>query len=176
METGKLVGDFDYTLEGWIKELERYNYAQLCTKPSPTSWSLGQLYRHLIEDTYFFLEQATSAGSTDEDSFEEASPTAKAIFHNNGFSDEQIEGAPSNALIPQPDSTQQLMNDLLNLKEAARIVGLLISESSHQGKSKHPGLGYFSAQEWLRFADMHFRHHLRQKKRIDYFLKMDRNQ
>jgi hypothetical protein len=45
-----------------------------------------------------------------------------------------------------------------------------ITESPFGGKTKHPGLGYFSAHEWLQFADMHFRHHLRQKKRIDDFL------
>lgn len=159
----------------WIKELETYSFIQLCTKPSPTSWSLGQLYLHLIEDTYFYLEQATIAASSEEHIFGEASPTAKAMFFNNGFPDEQIEGAPSNALIPQPDSKQQVMNDLLNLKDAVRNVELLISESSIKGKSKHPGLGYFSAQEWFQFADMHFRHHLRQKKQIDYFLKISGN-
>jgi hypothetical protein len=35
------------------------------------------------------------------------------------------------------------------------------------GKTRHPGLLYFSALEWLRFAEMHMRHHFRQKKRID---------
>jgi hypothetical protein len=50
-------------------------------------------------------------------------------------------------------------------------VATLISESQFNGKTKHPGLGYFSAKEWLQFANMHFRHHLRQKKRIDVFLK-----
>lgn len=165
------MNDLNQTLLFWLKELENYSFDQLCTKPSPTAWSLGQLYRHLIEDTYFYLEQATIAASTEEHHFEEASPTAKTMFLNNGFPDEQIEGATSNALIPQPDSKPQLMNDLQNLKDAARNVGLLISESAHQGKSKHPGLGYFSAPEWLQFADMHFRHHLRQKQRIENFLK-----
>jgi len=51
------------------------------------------------------------------------------------------------------------------MKQAA----LLISKSNHKGKTKHPGLNYFSADEWFRFAEMHFRHHERQKKRIDDF-------
>lgn len=157
------------TIIQWRKELENYTLEQLCIKPSPTAWSLGQLYRHLIEDTYFYLEQATIAASTEEHLFEEASTKAKAMFHENSFPDEQIQGAPDNAFILQPKSKQQLMNDLMDLKDAVRNAGLMISESTHQGKSKHPGLGYFSAQEWLQFADMHFRHHLRQKKRIERF-------
>jgi DinB superfamily len=160
------------TIIQWRKELENYRLDQLCAKPSPTAWSLGQLYRHLIEDTYFYLEQATIAASTEEHRFEEASAKAKGMFLENGFPDEQIEGAPDNAFIPQPESKQQLMNDLMDLKDAIRNVGLMISASPIKGKSKHPGLGYFSAQEWIQFADMHFRHHLRQKKRIDAFLRM----
>lgn len=51
-------------------------------------------------------------------------------------------------------------------------VEMLISKSPFKGKTKHPGLDYFSAIEWLQFAEMHLRHHLRQKKRIDHFLKI----
>ena len=125
------------TIIQWRKELENYSLEQLCIKPSPTAWSLGQLYRHLIEDTYFYLEQATIAATTEEHRFEETSPAAKVLFLENGFPDEQIEGAPSNAFIPQPKSKQQLMNDLMDLKDAIRNVGLMISESTHQGKSNH---------------------------------------
>ncbi|HEV9036934.1 MAG TPA: hypothetical protein VGQ51_09945 [Puia sp.] len=35
------------------------------------------------------------------------------------------------------------------------------------GKTRHPGLHYFNSLEWLQFAEMHMRHHFRQKKRID---------
>jgi hypothetical protein len=37
------------------------------------------------------------------------------------------------------------------------------------GKTKHPGSNYFTAKEWLQFAEIHLRHHLKQKKRIDDF-------
>jgi hypothetical protein len=103
---------------------------------------------------------------------EEASPAAQTMFRNNAFPDMVIEGAPSNAYIMQPESKEQLVKDLLNLKEEMNRVGALISQTIALGKTKHPGLGYFSAEEWLQFAGMHFRHHLRQKKRIDAFLKV----
>jgi len=45
-------------------------------------------------------------------------------------------------------------------------------KSSFHGKSKHPGLGFFSASEWFQFAEMHLRHHLKQKERIDRFLQI----
>jgi len=56
---------------------------------------------------------------------------------------------------------------IMEMEQAAE----LISSNQPKGKSKHPGLGYFSAEEWLQFAEMHFRHHLTQKKLIDNYLK-----
>ena len=61
----------------------------------------------------------------------------------------------------------ELMEQMTRLKE--RLVAL-IGEVEHfdiTGKTKHPGLGYFDAREWLGFAEMHMRHHLRQKERIE---------
>jgi hypothetical protein len=46
-----------------------------------------------------------------------------------------------------------------------------IDNAVHFGKTKHPALGYLAAKEWYKLIVIHFRHHLRQKKRIDLFLK-----
>lgn len=165
-----LPGHAEHIINTWINELANYSFVQLCTKP-PGSWSLGQVYMHLVTDTDFYIQQAKACWNSIDHFAEEASPGAKTMFLNDDFPDVIIEGAPSNAYIPQPESKAQLMKDLLNLKEEMNRVGVLISHTTVKGKTKHPGLGYFSAQEWLQFAGMHFRHHLRQKKRIDAFLK-----
>ena len=163
--------DFNRTLEIWIKDLESVNFVQLCTKPSCNSWSLGQVYMHLIEATYYYLEQVKICVSYEAHVLEEMSADAKIMFHNNAFPDEIIEGPPSNAATHQPTSKEKLISDLLKLKEDMNQVTRLISSSSCKGKTKHSGLNYFTAREWLQFAEMHFRHHVKQKERIDAFLK-----
>lgn len=167
-----LIEDFIHTIDIWIKGLEQYDFIQLCAKPAPGSWSPGQVYMHLIEETNYYMEQIKICVSTNDNAFEEASPAAKTMFLNNNFPDEVIEGAPANSSTQQPGNKEQLIGCLLNLKDEINKVGILISKSSFKGKTKHPGLNYFSANEWFRFAEMHFRHHLRQKKRIDDFLKI----
>ncbi len=168
--SGMLIQDFNHTIDIWIKELELYDSIRLCTKPSANSWSLAQVYIHLIDDTNYYIDQIKICVCTNDNINEEASPDAKTMFLNNDFPDEVIEGAPSNAYIQQPDNKEQVMRCLLNLKDEMNNAAILISKSSFQGKTKHPGLNYFNANEWFRFAEMHFRHHLRQKKRIDDFL------
>ena len=165
------IENFNHTIDYWIKELEHYTFIQLCTKPSPTNWSLGQMYRHLIDDANFYVVQIKMCVVNNDHATKEATVHGKMMLRNNDFPNEVIEGSPNNAFIPQPGNKEQLMSDLLSLKVEMNTVAALILESPFNGKTKHPGLGYFSAKEWLQFADMHFRHHLRQKKRIDAFLK-----
>jgi len=168
------MNNFNNTINTWITELQHYDFDELRTKPDPKSWSLGQVYMHLIDETKYYLEQIKICVSTNDNAIEEASPDAKTMFLNNDFPDDVIEGPPTNSCIPQPDNKEQLMSCLLNLKDEMNNVEILISKSPFKGKTKHPGLNYFNAIEWLRFAEMHFRHHLRQKKRIDDSLKINR--
>ncbi|MCW3109652.1 MAG: DinB family protein [Segetibacter sp.] len=169
-----LIEDFNHTIDLWIKGLEQYDFIQLCAKPSPNGWSLGQVYMHLIDETNYYIQQIKICVSNNDNINKEAAPAAKAMFLNNEFPDVVIEGAASNAQTPQPRNKQQLMNGLMNLKDEMQEVEILISTSPFKGKTKHPGLHYFNAEEWLQFAEMHLRHHLRQKKRIDDFLKINR--
>ncbi len=167
-----VIDNFNLTVEIWIKELKPINFIQLCAKPTPASWSLGQVYMHLIDATRYFLGQVTICAASDDHTSEEMSAEAKLMFACNEFPNIIMEGPPSNADTPQPESKEELIRYLLELKEDINHVPLLMSASSHKGKTKHPGLNYFNAHEWFQFAEMHFRHHLRQKKRIDEFLTM----
>jgi len=167
-----LIDDFNHIIDVWITALEQYGFTRLCAKPSPESWSTGQVYMHLVDDTNYYIEQIKICISSNDNAMEDASPVARTMFRNNAFPDEIIEGAPDNAFIPQPESKQQLMRYLRKLKEDMNTIEILISKSPFQGKTKHPGFNYFNANEWLQLAEMHFRHHLRQKKRIDNYLKI----
>ena len=169
-----LIEDFNRTIDIWIKELENYGFIHLLAKPSPNSWSLGQVYMHLIDETNYYIKQIKICVSGNENVIEEASPDAKTMFYNNAFPDIVIEGAPANAYVPEPGNKEQLISCLMNLKDEINNVAILISKSPFKGKTKHPGLNYFNANEWFQFAEMHFRHHLRQKKRIDDLLKINR--
>lgn len=164
---------FDQTITSWIKGLDHYTLAELHSKPSPASWSLGQVYSHLIANTRYYIEEAKIGLRSDDHWHEPALPEGAVMLANNAFPDTIIEGPDTSTDIPQPHSKEELKTALLQIKDEMTNVLMLISNSHHKGKTKHPGLGYFSAHDWLQFADMHFRHHLRQKKRIDKFLIAD---
>jgi hypothetical protein len=89
---------------------------------------------------------------------------------NNAFPDIQMEGPPDNDFTTQPKSKKEIIDALKRQKAEIAIIAGQIETTKFKGKTKHPGLQYFNANEWFQFAEMHLRHHLRQKSRIDEFL------
>lgn len=158
------------TLTVWLDALDQYSWPQLLAKPTPGSWSIGQVYMHLIADTKFYMDQIRACLHSDDHADQSCTAFASAILTNNQFPDEQIVGSPDNAFLPQPVSPEELRSDFIQLIQELKELCIAVNNSPHKGKSLHPGFNYLNAEEWLQLTDMHFRHHLRQKAGIDRFL------
>jgi len=52
---------------------------------------------------------------------------------------------------------------LLRLQRDEQLIG----NASKEIKNKHPRLGYLNAAQWLRFIEIHLKHHYKQLKRIE---------
>jgi len=168
-----LIDSFNQTIDRWIAALDGYSFTQLCAKPSAQGWSVGQLYIHLVQDTTFYLEQLRESLASDCHTQQSASDQALVMLRNNAFPDIIIEGHPDNALIPQPESKDELLRGLEHVKREANDLAQGMAQGTVCGKSLHPGFQYLNANEWLQLAEMHLRHHFRQKERLDQFLKSD---
>ncbi|MBZ4189602.1 DinB family protein [Niabella beijingensis] len=156
---------FNNSIQLWIGYLDAYTLQQLQQRPAPVSWSLGQVYMHLISDTTFYMEQMEAALATDEHVSSEMTPAATAMFTSNAFPDQRLENPFNDINLPQPLSKEQLFRELTAIRE--KVIQLFADADHRGGKTLHPGFQYFSAAEWLQFAAMHLQHHLRQKERID---------
>jgi hypothetical protein len=144
---------------------------ELLAKPNEESWSLGQVYMPLTNKTDYYTEQLESSLNDNQNSSEKMNVTAEDMFSKNEFPDEQIKNDPLiSAKIQQLIDKLHLEREFKELRVRMNAAWDRITVTS-SGKSKHPGLGYFTAQEWVQFADMYLRHHLHQKERIDIFLK-----
>ncbi|TWI88949.1 DinB family protein [Chitinophaga japonensis] len=135
-------------------------------QPQPGSWSMGQVYVHIIGDTAWFADQMEACLLNNINSEQEMHEHAKAIFRNNRFPDGPLEN-PANAGMPQPQSREALLQGLTAIHEKVNRLYARFDFSAATGKTEHPGFRFFNAAEWLQFAEMHMRHHQRQKQRID---------
>jgi hypothetical protein len=162
-----LLNAFNETIQKWIDFLDDYTLEMLRQKSGDNSWSLGQVYTHITDDTAWFVEQMTAAMHTDADSENEMHENARVMLQNNSFPDMMIEGPATGVHIKQPESKDEVRQKLLVIKTEVNKLYASFDPSKAIGKTRHPGLLYFNTLDWLQFAEMHLRHHFRQKERID---------
>ncbi|SEW24831.1 DinB family protein [Chitinophaga arvensicola] len=168
MNTPDTLRQFNDTIDKWITHLDDYTLTMLCQQPHPGTWSLGQVYEHIIADTWYFIgEIKTALQSGNINREQQMHPDANTIFAQQRFPDARLPNPANDPDSPQPASKDQLKQQLLLIKEEINHLGSTADFTHAHGKTRHPGLGFFNAGEWLQFAEMHMRHHLRQKKRID---------
>lgn len=160
------------TIDKWIEMVNMYSLNSLLEKPSDESWSLGQVAMHIETETNFYISQIERCLNSNENSQESMTEAARAMFESNCFPPDKIrrDDTLSNHY-PQPESHEDLYYRMNTLKMHLNHLIAKIEASNSDGKTKHPGFGYFNAKQWLQFAEMHMRHHLRQKDSIEKELK-----
>ena len=162
-----LESQINSTLEQWIELLNGYSLNTLRKKPSDESWSLGQVAMHIDTETNLYIAEIETCLNSGENCTELMTNDAKKMFEHNSFPNIKIRRDDTlSQHYPQPESKDDLHRRMIQLKE--RLNGLIVrtKTSNSKGKTRHPGLGYFNAEQWLQFAEMHMRHHLKQKDRI----------
>lgn len=172
MNNKKTLNNFLKVVELWEKELEKYNLNQLTKKENANNWSMGQLYKHLIDGTInYHLKQVNLCINTSENKSKKKNFKGFMAYNIlNGFPPIKIKVPPSETYSPkQPKTIQELKDGFQKLKQEMNNT-LENLEKDKKGKMEHPGFEYLSASEWYRLIPMHFKHHLRQKERIDKYL------
>ncbi|WP_026897475.1 DinB family protein [Daejeonella oryzae] len=166
------VDKLNETLDIWITALKQYDFDTLVAKPDSENWSLGQVFRHLINETSYYIGQIEYCLTHHENSLEQMEENAGLIFANNEFPNERIKNdSPSSQNVKQPVKKTELLEEMHFLKTQLNQQWKKINENVSSGKTRHPGLGYFNAREWFQFSELHLRHHLRQRKRIEISIK-----
>jgi hypothetical protein len=162
----------------WIDALDSYTTAELTAQPDDGGWSIGQVYNHLIGSARTMQFREIDAclngmGSTDGGK----TLPGRLAFMLGSIPPVRIKVPPSPEYTPEPTS------DIAGLKRELRwmidemraVAGRLekAGDAATRGKRKHMALGMLNATEWYRLVEMHYRHHLRQKRRIDALLSFD---
>jgi len=170
MDLETITRNYNRELDHWIDTCKTYTEQQLLLNPRRDSWSLGQLGMHLIVNTWYFFKLVRICASTEQHSAKEMSSNASRMFLRNEFPNLLMEGPPLNKETPQPSNRDEVVKGLRSLKAEMNTISSPLANNRAKGKTRHPGLHYFDAMAWFQFSEMHFRHHLKQKKRIESFL------
>ncbi|WP_438434041.1 DinB family protein [Gorillibacterium sp. sgz500922] len=186
MDAKETLRTFEETVSGYFQEINGLSLDQLLWKPAEDEWSLGQMYMHLIRSAQFMqLRNAAlclEPGGSPEVAHTGKTKPGEVLFKTGSFPPERIRVAPSPQYTPpQPESKEQLVDGLRDtLRRMVEIEPRIASEFDpviqvrrEAGKEivrntvLHPRFGGLNAWEWFRLVEMHYRHHLLQKRRLD---------
>ncbi|MCS6934186.1 MAG: DinB family protein [Chitinophagales bacterium] len=173
MNLQKLEADTHRAIDYWISELSQYDMEQILRKPSPDAWSMGQVAIHLwmSAKNFFFANAEKCLAGTDVQTGKGKTLSGHIVFTLRMMPPVRFKMPAKVAVEPRPpDSMEQLMQKLNEIKTLATEYIYKIPQSNPAFKVKHPFLGYLNAAEWITLCNIHFRHHVRQKKRIEHEL------
>lgn len=177
MDTKETLRKFEVTVNGYIRDLEGFSLEQLLWKPAEEEWSLGQMHMHLIGSAQFMQLRnvALCLAPNDDPAGSPAGKTMQAeeMFKAGSFPPERIQVPPSPQYTPpQPDSKEQIVAGLRDTVSRMTEIEPRVAAAKDaafelaQNTVAHPRLGGLNALEWFQLVEMHYRHHLLQKKRL----------
>ncbi|MFS0837411.1 DinB family protein [Paenibacillus sp. 1P03SA] len=173
MNTLDTLNRFEQLAETYIQELDNYSLEELTRKPEEDQWSLGQMYVHLINSALYRHLPNMEACRTSSVTEEAAEKTERGVeaYARGSYPPIRIQVPPSKEYTPlQPESKEQLADGLREVIRAMRVIQPVLADIPAANTVAHPGFGGLNAVEWFALVEMHYRHHLLQKERLDAFL------
>lgn len=170
MQAEKIYKSFVETAKFYLKELDYYGKYQFQKHPLEGQWSIGQLYDHLIHGTHqFHLEQVKNCLEEKNGQIGgKKNFKGKLVFKFNKFII-KVKGLNGPEYKPsQPESPAKIKDDLYKFLKVMNKTAREIDEvKTLNYTTSHPTLGMLNALEWFQLIEIHFRHHLKYKKKID---------
>ncbi len=152
----------------WLKELDFYGNNQFKKKTNDSSWTIGQIYDHLLKYSQEVHLKAIQECLSAKESNAKEGKSFKGFlqFSYGGYLPFKHKSNPYKEPA-QPLSTEKVKDDFYRFLKLIYKVAKEIDYKKPTAKVKHPTLGYLSAEEWFKLIEMHFRHHVKQKKKLD---------
>jgi hypothetical protein len=173
MTPQETLASFERVAQTWIDAIDSYSDEQFGRKPSEEEWSIGQVYSHLTRAAaHFQLHNAehciAGTASRTEEGFNER---GESVFQRGGFAPVKIKPPMQiPGVQPENDTKDGVRAGLESLVIRMRQLAPLVASADPARKTQHPGFGMMNAGHWYSLVEMHFRHHLLQKGRIDEWL------
>ena len=152
--------------------LDQLSESDFQRNPAEGIWSYSEVYSHVFTaNQACFMAIGNCINGKAEETVEKAKRSGRLILFLGIFPPVKIKAPKRIAeMVQQIDKTEaqkqmQQLQDMLQ-KVLPGIAGAPVSQ-----KAKHPFMGYFDARQWLRFIEIHTRHHLKQLGRIEKALK-----
>lgn len=167
MTPAKVKASLHKIVDAYKAKLSQYNEEIFQVTPPIDGWSYSEVYSHIFDASLLSLialENCVKGKGEDQ-------PThfiVKVILFLGAFPPAQKYKVP-NRLIDRVKkiSKTEALDFILEFDQSLEDIFPSIAGADKKIKTKHPRLGYLNAKQWLRFIEIHLKHHLKQLIRIE---------
>lgn len=161
--------DLEKLIEQYISKLETYSPQEFAHKTDESTWSLGQMYEHLIISNSFFYYQINNCFSQRKGQIGgDKNPTGENMYQYGSFPPIKIK-IPEAWKGPEPiaKAKQEYTKLLQTELEKLNLLITPLQNDSGEYKTFHAACGMLNALEWYKMAEMHLKHHLKQASELE---------
>lgn len=168
MNTNEVLKRVQESTSRYVEELSHFSMEELTSQPSPSDWSIGQMYVHLYQSAlYMQLTNVEKCRSGSEVTTGEKTEIGRDVFAQGDLPPVRVQVPPSPQYTPsQPENKEQITEGLNAVVARMLEVEPDLHTISPEHKISHPAFGPLNGVEWFQLVEMHYRHHFRQLNRL----------
>lgn len=137
------------------------------TNPQAGVWSYSEVYSHIFTaNQACFMAIENCIDGKAEQTEEKAKISGRVILFLGLFPPVKIKAPKRIAEMVQKIDKASAQKYLQHQREMLARVLPHVAQAPANQKAKHPFMGFFDARQWLRFIEIHTRHHEKQLYRI----------
>jgi len=167
MNTSKVKTSLHNIVDAYKAKLSSYSDDVFQTVPPINGWSFSEVYSHIFDSSLLSLialeNSAKGKGENKPTHF-----AVKLILFFGSLPPAKKYKVPKRlADRVKKISKTEAMDFILEFEKALEEAYQFSRDANKNSKTKHPRLGYLNAEQWLRFIEIHLKHHLKQLVRIE---------
>ncbi len=153
--------------EAYRKRIAAVTSEKFQQTPPDGGWCYAEVYAHIFDLSILSLDAVDR--SLSPEAKQRSTPLiTRLILFFGAFPPalkfkvpKQFESRVKKITIPEAETLIQAFEDKL------QYYPQLVEQAPAHTKAAHPRLGYLNAAQWMRFIEIHLKHHLKQLNRID---------
>ena len=167
MTSAKIKKSLHIIIDAYKSKLSHYGDDIFQQTPPINGWSYGEVYSHIFDASLLSLIAMENCikgkGESHKTHF-----AVKLILFFGAFPPAKKYKVPKRLEDRvKKISKIEALDFILEFEKSLDNLYPSVEGADQKIKTKHPRLGYLNAKQWLRFIEIHLKHHLKQLIRID---------
>ena len=168
----RVLNKFNRRAEEWLSDLQALSEEEMSRRPATDSWSMGELYDHIMKVARTYQIPNFKISLTNESVQRKRKNKIGFAIFNLGIRKQvkiRMEDFPAPLVqdfTPAQQSKEALLSDFKDFIEEVNVLHSELPADPKTSRHYHPMFGDIHTGEWFSLIEIHMAHHEVQRRRI----------